>query len=261
MCAFCLSLIHFIDAVKDLARRVLTPFVNLGFPSPDGAQADATLLGAWRQLSGLPPHLFAMLEDAPVMSAQCPLYGDAETDPDPLDLTNSAEVLNRRLSLLQRSSKENVRLSPTPEVRVEEEGPTELPYSTNSALLSPPLSSRTILSPKEFTFGSAHAKHCSALLRLLYLHSTVNPGNISPYSASLLVPLYSVLCQEVDSDDAAHIEADTFWLFEALVAEFGDLHDESSTIWLERLGERIESTNADFYTYLVCCSYSQLLQR
>jgi len=259
MCAFRLSLIHFIDAVKDLARRVLTPFVSLGFTSPDGAQADTTLLSAWRQLSSLPSHLFAMLEDAPVMSTQCPLYGDAETDSDSSDLTSSAEVLNRRLSLLQRSSKEKVRLSPTPEVRVEEEDTTELPYSTDSALLSPPLNSRTILSRKEFTFGSAHEKHCSALLRLLYLHSTVNPGNLSPYSASLLVPLYSVLCQEIDSDDVAHIEADTFWLFEALVAEFSDLNEEFANDWLERLGERVEASSHDFYAYLVCCPFRQVV--
>jgi hypothetical protein len=34
----------------------------------------------------------------------------------------------------------------------------------------------------------------------------INPGNLSPHIPALLVPLYSVLSQEIESEDLAHVE-------------------------------------------------------
>jgi hypothetical protein len=82
---------------------------------------------------------------------------------------------------------------------------------------------------------------------------TINPGNISPHSSSLLVPLYSALMQEVDSEDLAHVEADTFWLFEAILAELLGLEDNSGKDWMEKLSERLAWADNDLFVHLVNC--------
>jgi hypothetical protein len=97
-----------------------------------------------------------------------------------------------------------------------------------------------------------HQKHFSALLRLLYVHVCLNPGNQSPHLPSLLVPLYSVLNQERDQQDVGHVEADTFWLFEAIIGEFAELEDEEGgNLWMKRLGERLAWADADLSANLV----------
>lgn len=100
--------------------------------------------------------------------------------------------------------------------------------------------------------GGAHHKHASALLRLLYIHSCLNPANRSPHIASLLVPLYSAMIEEVEPEEVAHAEADTFWLFEAMVGEFSELDDEEGEkVWTRKFGERLEWADPELADVLV----------
>jgi hypothetical protein len=70
--------------------------------------------------------------------------------------------------------------------------------------------------------------------------------------ASLLIPLYSVLHQEVEPSDAAHVEADTFWLFETMVAEFAELEDEEGgNEWMRRFRGRLEWADPELSADLV----------
>ncbi|KAJ3709387.1 hypothetical protein DFJ43DRAFT_246188 [Lentinula guzmanii] len=81
-----------------------------------------------------------------------------------------------------------------------------------------------------------------------YLHFAVNPGNLSPHIPALLLSLYSVLNQEVEPEDFAHVEADTFWLFEAMVGEFSELKDEeggNSNTWMRKFSERLTWADSD----------------
>lgn len=66
-----------------------------------------------------------------------------------------------------------------------------------------------------------------------------------------MVPLYSVLMQEVDPEDLTHLEADTFWLLEAMVAEFSGLEDEGGNIWMKVFSKRVAWADFDLSTDLV----------
>ena len=125
----------------------------------------------------------------------------------------------------------------TPEISL---SAPDSPTSTHSSAPT------TLLASKAYTAAGAHPKHASALLRLLYIHSALNPANRAPQVASLLVPLYSALVQEVEPEDLAHAEADAFWLFETVVSEFAELEDvETCTAWQRKLGERLVWADAD----------------
>ena len=46
--------------------------------------------------------------------------------------------------------------------------------------------------------------------------------------------------REIDLEDMAHVEADTFWLFEAMVADFSELEDEEGgAVWMKKFSERL----------------------
>jgi hypothetical protein len=110
----------------------------------------------------------------------------------------------------------------------------------------------TLLPSKAYNAPPAHRAHLSALLRLLYLHSTLNPAVQSPHVPWLLVPLYSAIVGETDEDDVAHAEADTFWVFEALVGEIGEMEEEEGgKIWTRKLSERIRWADGDLAASLV----------
>ncbi|KAG0704141.1 hypothetical protein DFH29DRAFT_393198 [Suillus ampliporus] len=110
--------------------------------------------------------------------------------------------------------------------------------SSDSIASRRPGAPTTLLHAKVFDVSSAHPRHISALLHLLYLHSCINPANQSPHIPSLLVPLYVVLVREVETEDLAHAEADTFWLFEALVGEFSELADqEGGKVWMKTFSD------------------------
>jgi hypothetical protein len=100
-------------------------------------------------------------------------------------------------------------------------------------------------------FGNAHARHCSVLLRLLYLHNAVNPAKASSHTASLLVPLYSAMLQEVDPESLAHVEADTFWLLESIVAELSEVDEGGGQAWMTELGKRLAWADYDYFSELV----------
>jgi hypothetical protein len=76
--------------------------------------------------------------------------------------------------------------------------------------------------------------------------------NHSPHVPSLLIPLYSILIQETDPKDTAHVEADTFWVFEAMIGEFSELEDEEGgNIWMKKLSERLLWADEELSTNLV----------
>ena len=184
-----------------------------------------------------------MLENEPESLSQCPLNEGGRDE-------EIAQLLDSRLLSLDGQSNY---VPPTPEIRLElhsEENDGSMATNNTEGQAM----STTLMPSRKCMFGYAHPKHCSALLRLLYFHMTINPGNISPYLSSLLVPLYSVLMQEVDSEDLAHVEADTFWLFEAMLAELLGLEDNSGKDWMEKLSERLAWADNDLFVHLVNCS-------
>jgi hypothetical protein len=76
--------------------------------------------------------------------------------------------------------------------------------------------------------------------------------------ASLLIPLYSVLHQEVESPDVAHVEADTFWLFESMVGEFAELEDEEGgNDWMRRFSGRLQWADPELSADLVSVTLRQ----
>jgi len=213
---------------------------------------DNTLRAAYKQLYGLPRDFYAMLENEPESFDQCPLNVGGRDEA-------IARVLDSRLLILDGRSEDGAGLSPRPEIRLELH-PKGTPGSDTVSAES--LATSTTLMPsRKCMFGYAHPKHCSPLLRLLYFHMTINPGNISPHLSSLLVPLYSVLMQEVDPGDLAHVEADTFWLFEAMLAELLGLEDNAGKVWMTKLSECLDWADNDLFVHLVNCSpYYDTLQ-
>ena len=183
-----------------------------------------------------------MLENEPESFSQCPLNEGGRD-------AGIAQLLDSRLLTLDGQSNYT---PPTPEIRLEiHSEETDGSTATNDTIA---VEGTTLMPSRKCMFGYAHPKHCSALLRLLYFHMTINPGNISPHLSSLLVPLYSVLMQEVDSEELAHVEADTFWLFEAILAELLGLEDNSGKDWMEKLSERLAWADNDLFVHLVNCS-------
>ncbi|KDR81502.1 hypothetical protein GALMADRAFT_221365 [Galerina marginata CBS 339.88] len=234
------------DAYYDLVPRLLEPFTHSEL---DRLPVDDTLLSVNRQLSGLPRHLFFLLEDEPGTSSNCPLHEDA---PENLKIS-SALVLESRLKILESQAKETSHSSPTPEIRLEPNFNTTPGISLtsfDSGFLEDSNPSTTLLPSRKCIFGNAHPQHCSSLLRILYLHNAINPGSPSYHTASLLVPLYSVLTQEVDVDELAHVEADTFWLLEAVLAEISGLEDDDGKVWMKALSERLSWTDFDLFADL-----------
>lgn len=209
------------------------------------------MFNAYKQLSGLPRDVFALLEDELEIFNHCPLH-----DASPQDIRISfAGGLEARSQFVQAQAKEGIQPLPTPEIRLEPEiditpGISLTPSDSNSNSKTPNTST-TLLSSRKRIFWNAHPTHCTSLLRLLYIHNAVNPGSFTYHTPSFLVPLYSVLLQEVDPDDLMHLEADTFWLLEAMVAEFSGLEDEGGMVWMKVFNERVAWADFDLSTYLV----------
>ena len=198
---------------------------------------------AYKQLYGLPRDFYAMLENEPESLSPCPL-NEGGCDEE------IALLLDSRLLTLDGQSNHG---PPIPEIRLElHSEETDTTTATDDTIaVEVPAMSTTLIPSRKCMFGYAHPKHCSALLRLLYFHMTINPGNISPHLSSLLVPLYSVLMQEVDSEDLAHVEADTFWLFEAMLAELLGLEDDSGKDWMKKFSERLAWADNELFVHLV----------
>ena len=226
-------------------RRLLQPFSDLPPPTSPLAPLDAALTGAIKDLFRVPATLFSGLEEEPESFDDCPLdYSANEKNKIPCSAN-----LDIRLRAIGRNSNHSQSL---PEIRLDDEADTvpEISVTSPGAEGSTPL--RTLFPSHSFNTGNAHPKHASALIRLLYIHSCLNPANHSPHMASLLIPLYSVLHQEVESPDVAHVEADTFWLFEAMVGEFAELEDEEGgNEWMRRFSDRLEWADPELSADLV----------
>ncbi|KAJ7046656.1 regulator of Vps4 activity in the MVB pathway-domain-containing protein [Mycena alexandri] len=230
------------DSYYDLVRRLLKPFSELPPPTTPLAQLDASLLAVSKDLSRIPVGLFDGLGDEPEHAELCPLNEDA---PDEIKIPYASN-LDVRLKAIQDRDRESRSSSPMPEIRLEADsgGTPEISVSAPETLSSrrntAPKTLVTAQSAPLYSTGDAHPKHLSALFRILYLHSMINPGNHSPHIPALLVPLYSVLSQEIETEELAHVEADTFWLFEAMIGEFSELEDEEGgTIWMRKFGNRV----------------------
>ena len=225
-------------------RQLLEPVSR---SSKEASSADDALLEAYNQLSGLPRNIFAYVEEEPEMFSQCPLSDNA-----PHDIRIPfARALEMRLKILRG---EDTKASESaPEICLEPGENITPGISLTTSDYSGPNdtnASMTLLESRKHIFGTAHPQHCSALLRLVYLHNTINPGNLSYHTPSILIPLYSVLLQEVDPEELAHLEADTFWLLEAMVAEFAGLEDDEGSVWMKRLSDRVAWADFDFKVQL-----------
>lgn len=206
-------------------------------------------MGVAKQLSRVPPNLYSHLEEEPESATSCPLDDDAADD----IRIACADNLNSRLRLLAGPSDPDP--NATPEIRLEsdENNTPQISVTAPDSLSTRRQNVPTTLLPSHaYGAGGAHRKHMSALVRLLYIHSVLNPANHSPHMASLLIPLYSVLNTEVEPDDLAHAEADTFWLFEAIVGEFSELEDEAEgNLWMKKFGERLSWADPELFADLV----------
>ncbi|KAI0005975.1 regulator of Vps4 activity in the MVB pathway-domain-containing protein [Russula compacta] len=222
------------ESYYDLVRRLLQPFSDLPPPTSPLAPLDAALTSAIKDLFRVPATLFSGLEEEPESFDDCPL----DTSANEKNKIPCSANLDIRLRVIGRDSSHPQSL---PEIRLDNEADTVPEISVTSPGAEGSTPHRTLFPSYSFNTGSAHPKHASALIRLLYIHSCLNPANHSPHMASLLIPLYSVLHQEVESPDVAHVEADTFWLFEAIVGEFAELEDEEGgNEWMRRFSERLE---------------------
>lgn len=235
----------------------------------------------------MPRGLLTKLEEEPEAVGSCPLD---VTAPDDIKIPCAFALDNRLRLIREHESKDNascdesvpeIRLESTPEIRLEaidedvdslsshvdddshggtgshldtESGGTpEISLSAPDSPISSQLGlSTTLLAPRPYSAIGAHPKHASALLRLLYVHSSLNPAHRSPQIASLLVPLYSALVDAVDPEDAAHVEADAFWLFEAMIGELSELEEaEGATIWMQKLSQRVDWADTELFEDLV----------
>jgi len=209
---------------------------------------------AAKQLSRVPPNLYVLLEEDPEWVGISPLDEGA---PEQIRIT-SAYNLDERLDTISQKDSGNVAdLNATPEILLETDDIPATPEISVTAPENPsdeaPAASTTLVASRSFgTASSVSKKHMSALVRLLYIHSCLNPAHRSPYIASLLIPLYSVLNMEIEAQDVAHAEADTFWLFETMIGEFSPLEDEAEgALWMKKLGDRLWWADSEFYTDLV----------
>jgi hypothetical protein len=72
--------------------------------------------------------------------------------------------------------------------------------------------------------------------------------------------LYTALHLEVAPEELAHIEADTFWLFQEMVAEFSDVDEgEGSQKWMLRLDDALSQADPELHDSLVSRSPSVVI--
>lgn len=224
------------DNYYDLVRQFLGPFSTAEAPSVPLSPLDASLLDISKQLSRIPTSLFVFLQNPPDTSLLCPLDLDA---PDNIKISSASNLILRLAALRHQSP-------PTHEIRSNgQDSPDHTQTNADPALQT------TFLAADLLNLPKVDPKHASALLRILYIHAMINPGILSPHVPSLLIPLYIALTQEDEQEDAVHAEADTFWLFEAMMAEFSELEDENiSNMWLRKFGERVAWADKNLYDIL-----------
>jgi len=228
-------------------RRLLEPFSNLPPPTTPLSSLDAALTGAIKDLFRVPANFFSNLEEEPETFSGCPLDPEADSDTK----ISCAANLDIRLEAINQSSDQSSD-GCLPEIHLDTGVDMTPVISVTSPGSEASTTPRTLLYSRSFHPGGAHPKHASALIRLLYIHSCLNPANHSPHMASLLIPVYSVLLQEVEQPDVAHVEADTFWLFEAIVGEFAELQDEEGgNHCMRRFSDRLQWADPELSADLV----------
>lgn len=242
------------ESYYSLVQRLLEPFESLPEPSTPLSSLDANLMEVEKQLSRVPPNLYVFLEEDPEWVGMSPLDEDT---PEEIRVP-FAHNLEQRLGVInQKDSGGAGGSSVTPEIRLEAD---EIPGTPEISVTAPenpsgevPTAPTTLVASRSFgTASNTSRRHFSALVRLLYVHSCLNPAHRSPYIASLLIPLYSVLNREIEAQDVAHAEADSFWLFEAMISEFSPLEDETEgALWMKKLGDRVWQADSEFYTDLL----------
>ncbi|KAJ3751477.1 hypothetical protein DFH05DRAFT_1519679 [Lentinula detonsa] len=191
-CSPCVLLAALPAVFTDLVRQLLEPFGNLPDPTTPLSSLDLSLIKVAKQLSGIPSNLFSDLKS-----------------PNPLNFAPLMDLLQTtaRLQAIQKHRQPDS--SPSiPEIRLESDALDDTSEGSAAESRSP---GPMILHASNALGARAHEKHTTALLRLLYLHFAVNPGNLSPHIPALLLSLYSVLNQEVEPEDFAHQ-----WLANAL---------------------------------------------
>ena len=241
-------------SLQSLVQHLLEPFESLPAPSTPLSSLDANLMEAAKQLSRVPPNLYVLLEEDPEWVGIGPLDEGA---PEQIRIP-SAYNLDKRLDAISQMDSGSVGdLNATSKTRLETDDIPTTPEISVTAPENPsdeaPATPTTLVASKSFgTASNVNKNHTSALIRLLYIHSCLNPAHRSPYIASLLIPLYSVLNMEIEAQDVAHAEADTFWLFETMISEFSPLEDEAEgALWMRKLGDRVWWADSEFYTDLV----------
>ncbi|KAJ7343602.1 regulator of Vps4 activity in the MVB pathway-domain-containing protein [Mycena albidolilacea] len=225
------------ESYYDLVRRLLKPFSELPPPTTPLVQLDASLFNVSKQLSRIPVGLLNDLQEESEHAVLCPLDENA---PDEIKIPY-ANILDLRLKAIQGRNNDSAGSPAIPEIRLDTpEISVSAPESESLASRRQAVQPKTLVTSKPYNSGEAHPKHLTALFRILYLHSVINPGNHSPHIPALLVPLYSVLTQEIEPEDQSNAEADTFWLFEAMIGEFAELEDEEGgTLWMRKFGDRV----------------------
>lgn len=215
---------------------------NLPPPTSPLNPPDMSLQSVFESLARVPYSLFCGLQDEPEVSSSVL----DPTAPDDIRIACAAN-LDLRLQQIQESQISDDTNGGTPEIRLERHASDAKNFAGRRRGAP-----TTLLSAKDYTFAGAHTKHTSALIRLLYLHSCLNPLNHSPHIPSLLIPMYTALLQETEPKDTAHVEADTFWLFEAMIGEFSELEDgDGGKIWMKKLSERLAWADQELSVNLV----------
>lgn len=234
---------------------MLASIPNLPPPSKPLLPIDKTLTKLFESLTKVPAYLYSGLGDDPEQSPLCPVH---EAASDELRIP-FASCIDARIQLIHDSiapgDKRTNGASPsTPEIRLQSDSAPSTPQdaSFDPGQTSKKSTSSTLLAPMAFRNIAAHQYHVSALLRLLYIHKSLNPATHSPHIASLLIPLYTVMTQEADPEELAHAEADTFWLFESLLREISEMEDEEGgTVWMKRFSEQLSWIDNELYEDLV----------
>ncbi|KAG5636809.1 hypothetical protein H0H81_006797 [Sphagnurus paluster] len=199
------------ESYYDLIKRLLDPFSSLPPPTQPPTTLDSLLLGVSKQLSAIPFTLFEALEAAPEAFESCPLDDNAIHEIK----INSARNLDMRVNDLRALEGSDPQMPNTPEIRIEPET-----RSTPDISLSSP------------DAGTSDKIQGSTTLL--------------SFKSGILV-----LNQEIVPEDLAHAEADTFWLFEAMVGEFSELEDEEGgSVWMKKFGERMSWADPDLFQNL-----------
>lgn len=215
------------DCYYDLVKRLLKPYASIEDAEETESEAlDEALMNIFKHISRIPRDMFSHLDQAPEALSQCPVSSAATPDIE----IDCAFALDERLKTLRENDTSSEagagENDPTPGIAISDFDEED---DSDSEAQAP----QTLVHSKLYSFGNAHPTHCSALLRLLFIHASINPGKLSPHVPAVLVPLYSALLQEVEPEELAHAEADTFWLFEAIVSEISELdEDEGGEKWM-----------------------------